>query len=104
MEGIDRLVQGGTNVAMIAGADYLRRQGQEPSARSKEFCMHLRSILPGHFREALRDAKQAFEANMGQAAEATFRASMVQAGILAAKMTLGEVNADIAIGSSVLME
>jgi len=79
----DRLGGVAAEAAMRSAAEYLLHHDltAEPSA----LCACLRSWIKIKLDEALRDAKQALEAHMPGAAEATFLASMRLAGIEAAK-------------------
>lgn len=77
------LAQVFANVMMQAAVEYC---AQHKIAVNSE---HLSQCLRAHkerIRGALHDAKDAFDANMPQVAEITFRASAAQAGIDAAKM------------------
>lgn len=77
------LAQVASQIVIRAALEYLRARRLQADPESlAECCKSWTKIqLPG----ALADAKAALDANMGQVAEATFRASMVLAGIEAAK-------------------
>ena len=80
---LSSLAQVATDTAILAAATYLRKHGlQAPPEVLSSFLMDWIKIkLP----EALRDAKEAIDAGMAEAAQQTFLASMMQAGIEAAK-------------------
>lgn len=70
-------------VMMKAAVVYCEQHGIKIDAE------HLSQCLKAHketIRGALKDAKDALDANMPQVAETTFRASAAQAGIAAAQM------------------
>lgn len=73
----------GAETAMRAAAEYLRAHSLQADTRA--LCECIRSWIKIKLPEALRDAKEALDAGMGQVAETTFRASMALAGIEAAK-------------------
>jgi hypothetical protein len=79
----DRLADVAVEIAARAAVAYLRQHNIDADPRALEAT--LKSWVKIKLPEALRDAKQALEAGMGQAAEATFKASMALAGIEAAK-------------------
>jgi len=70
-------------IAARAAVVYLRQHNLDANPKALEAT--LKSWVKITLLEALRDAKQALEAGMGSAAEATFQASMALAGIEAAK-------------------
>ncbi len=76
------LVAAASVFAMRGAAEYLRLHKLQAEDVALAVCVRswIKIKLPG----ALHDAKQALDCNMGQVAEATFAASMVQAGIEAA--------------------
>jgi hypothetical protein len=77
------LVEAACQVAMRAAASYLQAHNLRADDSALAACLrsHCKIALPA----ALHDAKEALDCGMGQAAEATFRASMALAGIEAAK-------------------
>jgi len=83
MKTTDNLVTAACNLAMRGAGEYLRAHNLTADPTSLSAC--LRSWVKIKLPEALRDAREAIECNMHQAAEATFAATMVQAGIEAAK-------------------
>lgn len=83
MDPLDKLIETGWEIASKAAYDYLVQHKLEATPEALTAC--LRSWVKIKLIEALKDAKEAFGSNMGQWAEATFRASMVLAGIEAAK-------------------
>jgi len=76
---------GETAVAIAAEAARIYLDRHNLAATPEALSATLRSWVKSNLAEALRDAKDALDANMLQAAEITFKASMVQAGIEAAK-------------------
>lgn len=81
---IDALVRVAADTAMRAAADYIRLH--EIVVDDYE---HVTQVLQSEVKyaigPALEEVKAAFAANMGHVAVATFRASMMAAGIKAAK-------------------
>ena len=77
------LIDIGWEVASKAAFAYLVQHKLEATPEALPAC--LRSWVKIKLLEALKDTKAAFASNVGQWAEATFRASMVLAGIEAAK-------------------
>lgn len=75
-------------VAMKAFADFVRFHSIKITdfQRASEI---LRVHVKAAVEPALAEAKAAFACNMGHLADATFRASMMQAGIAAAKELTG---------------
>jgi hypothetical protein len=85
---IDSLGAAAAEIAMRAAADYITRKGLKVTdyvALTNALKRHAKAAL----HEAIKDAKEALDAGMGSAAEATFRLSMAKAGIDAAKEVLG---------------
>ena len=80
---IEALGQIAVETATRAALEYLRAHDQEADSGALAEC--LRSWSKAKLAEALHDAREAIGAGMGQVAEATFRASMAQAGIEAAQ-------------------
>ena len=80
---VDTLGQIAVETATRAALEFLRAHDQEADNAALAECLRswCKAKLPG----ALHDAREAIEAGIGQVAEATFRASMAQAGIEAAK-------------------
>ncbi len=70
--------------AIRGATDYLRLNGIEVSDAQRLLDL-IRAQVKADIDEALNEAKDAIECNMTQVAECTFRAAMVQAGIMAAK-------------------
>ena len=85
---IDTLVTAAADIAMRAAADYILQNGLRDSVDLDALVANLRAAMKVSLNEALDDARAAFECNMAQAAEATFRSSMVLVGIQAAKETV----------------
>ncbi len=84
MTRIESLGTIAAELAMKAAAEYIRDNKLKVldyNAATECLRSYCKSWLP----MALEDAKQAFECGMTQVAEATFRATMAQAGIEAAK-------------------
>ncbi len=77
------VAQAGCRLAERGAVEYLNahKLRADPSALAE--C--LRSWCKIKFPEAMRDAKEAIDCGMGQVAQATFGATMLQAGIEAAK-------------------
>ena len=81
---IDNLGTIAAEVAMRAAAEYVRANNLKVvDYQAATEC--LRSCIKNRLASALDDAKAALDVGMGQAAEATFRASMALAGIEATK-------------------
>ena len=81
---IDRLGNIAAETAMRAAAEYIRQNNLKVlDYDAATEC--LRSWCKIKLPQAMADAKQAIDAGMGRVAEATFLASMAQAGIEAAK-------------------
>lgn len=84
MASIDRLGDMAANVTLHAAVNYVRSKNL--SVTDYEAAAEcIKRHCKGNLDVALRDAKEAIECGMTSAAEATFRLSMVQAGINAAK-------------------
>jgi len=79
----DALARAAMEIAARGAAEYLRQH--KLKADPDALLSTLRSWVKAKLPEALHDAKEALDANMGAAAEQTFKASMVLAGIEAAK-------------------
>ena len=84
---ITALGRSAVEIAANAAADYLRNK--KVTGRSgidtQKLLDIIRAQVKSHLDEALNDAKDALDANMSQVATATFKASMIQAGLAAAK-------------------
>lgn len=85
---IDTLVTAAADIAMRAAADYILQNGLRDSVDVDTLVVNLRANMKASLDAALNDARAAFECNMDQVAEATFRASMVLVGVQAAKDTV----------------
>jgi hypothetical protein len=72
-----------SETAMRAAAKYLAQRSLQ--AEGSVLCECIRAWVRIKLPEAFADAKRALEVGMGEAAQATFLASMAQAGIEAAK-------------------
>jgi len=70
-------------IAKRGAAEYLARH--DFTADPEALAASLRTWVKAKLSEALADAKQALDCGMGQAAQATFAATMVNAGVEAAK-------------------
>lgn len=81
---VDSLVQIGFTIAMAAAREYHRVQGNGP-ADDSTLVACVKSMLKIRWAEAMRDVKEALDAHMDDAADATFKASMALVGIEAAK-------------------
>lgn len=79
-------------IATASAAEYLRRHSLTAEPGALASC--LRSWLKVKLPEALADAKEALDCHMGQVAESTFRLSIAQAGIEAAKEAGMPINAN----------
>ena len=77
------LVSVAIQIASVGAAEYLRRHNLKASPEALRECLAawVKIKLP----EAMKDAKAALDSHMTQAAEATFKASLIAAGIEAAK-------------------
>jgi hypothetical protein len=71
------------NIAARAAAEYLRQNNLTVDLDRLSAC--LKTQCKARIMEAIRDAKEALDANMAQAAQMTVAASMALAGIEAAK-------------------
>ena len=90
---LDRACEGMATIALEVGARaalaYFRQHSPahyEDPRLAEVLRRHLKATMP----QALEDAKEAFACGMDRVAEATFRASMGQAGIAAAKEICGQ--------------
>ena len=81
---MDELVRIAADTAMRAAADYVRLNGIAVTDYEQAI-QALRSEVKLAMDEALDEAKKASECGMDQIAVCTFRASMMAAGIRAAK-------------------
>jgi hypothetical protein len=63
---------------------WMNQNNAKPES-TDSFCESIKAMVKIRLPEALKDAKDAFDANMGACAEQTFIASMRLAGIEAAK-------------------
>jgi hypothetical protein len=83
------LANAAAKIAMTAAADVLALRGvTEPDIDALTYA--LRAQVKADIGQALNDAKEALEANMGAAAEATFAASMRISGIRAVETVYGK--------------
>lgn len=81
-------------IATGAAADYFRSKQLDPkSVDPGVLADALKHYIKASWDEALKDAKDAMDANMRQVAEMTFAATFRVAGIAAAKRVLGEIPA-----------
>lgn len=78
-----QLADAALRIAARGAREYMHQRNLDADAGTLFECVkaHIRTALP----EALEDARQAIECNMGQVAEQLFATSMLQAGIEAAK-------------------
>ena len=83
MSKIDSLAKAGCEIAMRAAAKYVQENKLAPDLEQLVSALkqHINDALP----VALQDAREALECRMDAIAERTFAASMVVAGIKAAK-------------------
>lgn len=79
----DQFAQEAVTVAIRAAGEYLRAHNLKADNEALAAC--LRSWVKIKLPEALRDCKEAFDCGMTQIGIATFKASLAQAGIEAAK-------------------
>ncbi len=77
------VAQAGCRIAERGAVEYLNAHKLQADPTALAEC--LRSWCKIKFPEAMRDAKEAIDCGMVQAAQVTFHASMIQAGIEAAK-------------------
>ena len=82
-EKTDALAQGAIKIAAHGAAMYLQKNGLRADAAALAEC--LKSWVLAKLPEALADAKKALDCHMDTAAAQTFAATMLQAGIEAAK-------------------
>ena len=81
---IDALGTQAANMVMQGAVDVLRQRGLTTSDIDADaLCSMLRERAKVAIHEALGEAREAFEANMGQVGVATFNASMRLAGVRA---------------------
>lgn len=86
---IDSLGSRAAEMAMQGAADYIRRQGLTSAQIDVDALIKaLKRIAPAAALRAMDDAREAWAANMPQVAQATFAATMMAAGIEAAKEIL----------------
>lgn len=78
-----QLIDAACRIAAKGAMEYLRVNHLTADNDVLSAC--LKSWVKAKWDEAMHDAKEALEANMGQVAESTFAAAMLQAGIEAAK-------------------
>lgn len=86
---VEALAEAAAAAAMRASVSYVKKQGTarpDLDTWTAALRKHVKDALPA----ALEDAKAALECGMSSAAEQTFTASMVLAGIAAAKEALGQ--------------
>ena len=79
----DTLIDAAAKIAIIGAREYLRVHNLQADETALVACC--KSWLKIKLPEALNDAKAAMDCGMHQAAEATFKATMILAGIEAAK-------------------
>ena len=77
------IAQAATKIAMHGASEYLRVKQLKADDHALSECIG--SWVKLTFPEAMRDAKDAIDCGMTQASIATFNASMINAGIQAAK-------------------
>lgn len=82
-EHIDQLANVASIIVAKGAQEYLRVHNLKANPESLAACC--KSWLKIQLPIALRDAKEAIDCGMTQVAEATFKASLIQAGIEAAK-------------------
>lgn len=80
---IEALTGAAIRAAARGAAEYLKAHGLTADNEALAEC--LRANIKIRIPDALREAKEAMGCNMGRVAELTFGASMMQAGIEAAK-------------------
>ena len=80
---MEKLIEVGAVAAMSAAVEYL--DGHNLKANKDALFECVQSWMKAKLQAALHDAKEAIDANMPKIAEATFLATMRQAGIEAAK-------------------
>jgi hypothetical protein len=80
---IDLLAEAAVTIAQAGAVDYLNRNKLKANPEALKEC--LKSWINLKLPEALHDAKEAFECGMTQIGVTTFKASMLSAGIEAAK-------------------
>lgn len=93
-----QLIDAACRIAAKGAMEYLRVNHLTADNDALAAC--LKSWVKAKWDEAMRDAKEALEANMGQVAESTFAASMLQAGIEAAKEASRPIEAKAFLRSS----
>ena len=82
-ESVNQLAEVASRACMRGAVDYLRIHNLHATPEALADCC--RSWAKIKLPEALHDAKEAIACNMAQVAEQTFVATMIQAGIEAAK-------------------
>jgi hypothetical protein len=82
-DATDSLTRAAAGIAMRAAATYLDKHGLKVA--DALIVEQLRATIPARFREAIADAREAIDLGMTAVGEETFAASMVLAGIDAAK-------------------
>ena len=82
-ETTEKVVAAAKSIACWGARTYLEANDKtaDTDTLARAIIVKLKTAMP----EALRDAKEAFAANMGDAAVETFRVSIVLAGVEAAK-------------------
>lgn len=83
MSNVDALGTRAAHFAMVGAADRINALGLKGSIDVDAVIAALKRIAPAASLAAMDDAREAFAAGMTHAGEATFRASMVLAGIKA---------------------
>lgn len=83
----DPLVAAAARLSMTAAVQYCQRNGLDAKSRLDALLANLKVETAKGFREGMADARLALEANMGAVAETTFAASLMNAGVRAAKRT-----------------
>ena len=82
---VDTLGQKAAEAAMRGAAEYIRANNLRSNANLERITELIKLKAKAALPQALEDAKEALEANMGRLAEQTFMASMVLAGVNAVK-------------------
>lgn len=77
------IAQAACKIAERGAVEYLNAHKLKATPEALTAC--LRSWTKAKFAEAMHDAKEAIDCGMEQVAQATFTATMIQAGIEAAK-------------------
>ena len=86
-DSMTELIEVASRMAATGAREYLAAHKLQTEPNALAAC--LKSWIKIKLPEALADAKEALACHMGQVAEATFAATMMQAGIEAAKESSG---------------